>query len=339
MFKIKDLYKEAEKLQKTIVFPEAAFSARTLEAVKIITKKKIAKPILIGDESAIILADKAFKKYQIINPKTFEKTKELAKSLYQKRKEKGLTLEQAQELILDPYYFATMLVAEGYADGMVGGAEASTAKTIKPALQLIKGEKKGKPISSCFLIYGKNKFLDGKTMIVSDAGLLPNPNQDELAEIAYQSLQTYCKLAINKFQEPKIAFLSYSTKGSAKGEEIDKVSNACQKFKKEHSPVKVGVDYKCDGELQFDAAMVKEVASHKCPDSEVQGDANILIYPNLETGNVNYKTMQYIGGLNAIGPILQGLKKPVNDLSRGCSVQDIVAVTAITALQSNKEEK
>lgn len=338
MFKIKLLYKQAEKLSKTIVFPEAAFSARTLEAVKIVAKKKIAKPILIGDESAIILADKHFKKFQIINPKTFEKTKELAKSLYQKRKEKGLTLEQAQELILDPYYFATMLVSEGYAEGMVAGAEASTAKTIKPALQLIKGEKKGKPISSCFLIYGKNKFLDGKTLIVSDAGLLPNPTTEELSEIAYQSLSTYCKFGLTEFQEPKIAFLSYSSKGSAKGEEIDKVRKACEKFKKEHSPIKVGVAYKCDGELQFDAAMVKEVAAHKCPESEVGGDANILIYPNLETGNVNYKTMQYIGGLNAVGPILQGLKKPVNDLSRGASVKDIVAVTAITALQSNKED-
>lgn len=338
MFKIKKLYKEAEKLGKTIVFPEAAFSARTLEAVKIISKKKIAKPILIGDESAIILADKHFKKYQIINPQTFEKTQDLAKSLYKKRKEKGMTIEEAEKLILDPYYFATMLVAEGYADGMVGGAESSTARTIKPALQLIKGEKKGKPISSCFLIYGKNKFLDGKSLIVSDAGLLPNPSTDELAEIAYQSLGTYCKLGLQKIQEPKIAFLSYSSKGSAKGEEIDKVKNACKKFKKDYHPDKVGVGYKCDGELQFDAAMVKEVATHKCPDSEIQGDANILIYPNLETGNVNYKTMQYIGGLNAVGPILQGLKKPVNDLSRGCNAKDIVAVTAITALQSNKEE-
>ena len=163
MFKIKKLFKRAKEAQKTIVFPEVAFSARTVEAVRIVAKKKIAKPILIGDESAIILANKDLAKFQIINPATFDKTPELAKALYKIRKEKGLTLEEAQKLVLDPYYFATMLVEEGYADGMVAGAEASTAKTVKPALQIIKAEKKNGVVSSCFLVYGKNKFLNGKS--------------------------------------------------------------------------------------------------------------------------------------------------------------------------------
>ncbi len=337
MFKIKKLFKRAKEAQKTIVFPEVAFSARTVEAVRIVAKKKIAKPILIGDESAIILANKDLAKFQIINPATFDKTPELAKALYKIRKEKGLTLEEAQKLVLDPYYFATMLVEEGYADGMVAGAEASTAKTVKPALQIIKAEKKNGVVSSCFLVYGKNKFLNGKTLVIADAGVLPNPNADELAQIAHDTLNTYKRLGVAEEQEPKVAFLSYSTKGSANGDSVEKVRTAFAKFKKEHHPDKVGLSIKCDGELQFDAAMVKEVAQHKCPDSEIEGDANILIYPDLNAGNINYKTIQYIGGLNAIGPILQGLKKPVNDLSRGASVEDIVVVTAVTALQAIKD--
>ena len=165
-------------------------------------------------------------------------------------------------------------------------------------------------------------------MIISDCGVLPEPNKDELAQIAYDSVATFTSLGL---KDPKVAFLSYSTKGSANGESITKVREAYELFKKS------GIT--CDGELQFDAAMVKEVAERKCPNSPIKGDANILIYPDLNAGNISYKTIQYVGGLNAIGPILQGLKKPVNDLSRGCSVDDIVTITAITALQSSKEEK
>lgn len=326
--KIKEIYKRAQKLEKTIVFPEVAFSDRTLEAVKIIKKKKIAKPLLVGDESALILRDKDLANFQIINPKTFQHFDKLANTLYQKRKEKGMTKEEAEKLALDPYYFATLLVEEGFADGMVAGAEASTAKTVKPALQIIKAKKKGGVVSSCFLIYGKNKFLKDKSLIISDCGVLPEPNKDELAQIAYDSVSTFTSLGL---KDPRVAFLSYSTKGSANGESITKVREAYELFKKS------GIT--CDGELQFDAAMVKEVAERKCPDSPIKGDANILIYPDLNAGNISYKTIQYVGGLNAIGPILQGLKKPVNDLSRGCSVDDIVTITAITALQSSKEEK
>lgn len=326
--KVKHLYKKARQLKKTIVFPEASFSDRTIEAIKYIQKKGIARPILIGDESALVLRDKSLIDYQIINPKTFQGRDELVKRLYDKRKDKGMTMEEAEKLALDPYYFATLLVDAGMADGMVAGAEASTANTVRPALQVIKAKKKGGVVSSCFLMFGKNKFLDGKALIIADCGVIMHPNEDELYQIACQSVETYKSLGLTN---PKVAFLSFSSKGSAKDDSVEIVRKAYEKFKKTGIP--------CDGELQFDSAMVPSVAKHKAPDSAIGGDANILIFPDLNSGNICYKTMQYIGGLNAIGPILQGLNKPVNDLSRGCSVEDIVTVTAVTALQANKEEK
>lgn len=326
--KNKELYKKAKALQKTIVFPEAGFSDRTLEAVKIIQKKGIAKPILIGDESALILRDKSLINFQIINPKTFQNREELVNRLYEKRKAKGMTKEQAEELALDPYYFATLLVDAGMADGMVAGAEASTANTVRPALQVIKAKQKGGIVSSCFIMFGKNKFLKDKCLILSDCGVMIHPDENELYQIACQSVETYKSLGFN---DPKVAFLSFSTKGSAEDASIDVVRKAYEMFKKTNIP--------CDGELQFDAAMVENVAKHKAPDSPLKGDANILIFPDLNSGNICYKAMQYMGGVNAIGPILQGLNKPVNDLSRGCTVEDIVTVTAVTALQTVKEEK
>ena len=326
--KNKELYKKAKALQKTIVFPEAGFSDRTLEAVKIIQKKGIAKPILIGDESALILRDKSLINFQIINPKTFQNREEMVNRLYEKRKAKGMTKEQAEELVLDPYYFATLLVDAGMADGMVAGAEASTANTVRPALQVIKAKQKGGIVSSCFIMFGKNKFLKDKCLILSDCGVMIHPNENELYQIACQSVETYKSLGFN---DPKVAFLSFSTKGSAEDASIDVVRKAYEMFKKTNIP--------CDGELQFDAAMVENVAKHKAPESPLKGDANILIFPDLNSGNICYKAMQYMGGVNAIGPILQGLNKPVNDLSRGCTVEDIVTVTAVTALQTVKEEK
>lgn len=326
--KVKELYKKARQLKKTIVFPEAGFSDRTLQAIKYIQKKNIARPILIGDESALVLRDKSLVDFQIINPKTFQGIDELVKILYEKRKDKGMTFEEAEKLSLDPYYFSTLLVEAGMADGMVAGAEASTANTVRPALQVIKAKKKGGVVSSCFIMFGKNKFLKDKCLVIADCGVIMHPNEEELYQIACQSVETYKCLGLT---DPKVAFLSFSSKGSAKDESIDIVKNAFDKFKK------TGV--LCDGELQFDAAMLPSVATHKAPDSPIKGDANILIFPDLNSGNICYKAMQYLGGINAIGPILQGLNKPVNDLSRGCSVEDIVTVTAVTALQSYKEEK
>jgi len=330
MFKIENLIKKAKAKQKTIVFPEASFSDRTVEAAKILQKKKIVKVLLVGDASALILRDKSFEKFDIVNPVTFPDRDKLVKALYEKRKEKGMTLEQADELEKDPYYFATLLVECGYADGMVAGAEASTAMTVRPALQIIKAKNKKDPVSSCFLLYGKNKFLKGKPLILADCAVLEKPDADTLALIAKQSVETPKAFEI----DPKVSFLSYSTKGSAKSEEIDKVREAFEKFKKKEK------DVLCDGELQFDASMVARVAEHKCADSPLKGDANVLIFPNIEAGNICYKALQYVGGLNAVGPILQGLKKPVNDLSRGCTAEDIVLVAAVTALQcEDKNEK
>ena len=326
--KVTQLYKKAKELKRTIVFPEASFSDRTLEAVKYIHKKGIARVILIGDESALVLRDKSLIEYEIINPQTFPNRDELVKRLYKKRKDKGMTIEEAEKLTLDPYYFSTLLVDAGLADGMVAGAEASTANTVRPALQVIKAKRKGGVVSSCFLMFGKNKFLKDKALIIADCGVIMHPSADELYQIACQSVETYLSLGL---KDPKVAFLSFSSKGSAKDESVDIVREAYEKFKM------TGIA--CDGELQFDSAMVEAVAKHKAPNSEIKGDANILIFPDLNSGNICYKAMQYIGGLNAVGPILQGLNKPINDLSRGCSVEDIITVTAVTALQVNKEEK
>lgn len=329
MFKIDKLIENAKKKQKTIVFPEVSFSDRTFEAVKILQKKKIVKVLLVGDASALILRDKAFENFNIVNPVTFPDRANLVSALYEKRKDKGLTLEEADQLEKDPYYFATLLVECGYADGMVAGAESSTATTIRPALQIIKAKNKKDPVSSCFLMHGKNKFLKNQALILSDCAVLENPDSDVLTSIAFQSVKTARAFGIT----PRVAFLSYSTKGSASNENVDKVRLAYEKFRKKDKTVV------CDGELQFDAAMVGSVAQIKCKDSHLQGNANVLIFPNIEAGNICYKAMQYVGGLKAIGPILQGLKKPVNDLSRGCTVEDIVIVSAITALQCEDKEK
>ncbi len=329
MFKIKKLVEKAKAKQKTIVFPEVSFSDRTAEAVKILQKKKLVKVLLVGDASALILRDKDFEKFDIVNPVTFPDRAKLVKALYEKRKEKGLTMEEADELEKDPYYFATLLVECGYADGMVAGAESSTATTIRPALQIIKAKNKKDPVSSCFLIYGKNDFLKGEALVLSDCGVLENPDADTLAVIASQSTKTAREFGL----DPRVAFLSYSSKGSASSETVDKVRSAFEKFKKKEREVV------CDGELQFDAAMVPSVAQNKCPDSPLKGRSNVLIFPDLQAGNICYKTMQYVGGLHAIGPILQGLKKPVNDLSRGCTVEDIVLVSVITALQCEDKKE
>lgn len=326
MFKEKKLLKRAKALKRTIVFPEAGFSDRTISAVKYLKKKKIVDVLLVGDDSSLVIRDKSLVDFKIVNPKTSPLRERFVKTLYSKRKDKGITMEEAEELVLDPYYFATLLVDSGIADGMVAGAETSSANIIRPALQIVGPMKKGEPVSSCMLIYGKNKFLGDKTLLIGDCGVIPNPTAKELSVIAEQTAETYKQIGL---KNPRLAFLSFSTKGSAKGEQVDKVQEASHLFRKK------GTIY--DGELQFDSAMVKSVAEIKAPDSPIKGDANILIYPDLNSGNICYKTMQYVGGLKAVGPILQGLKKPVNDLSRGCSVEDIIMVAGITALQSVKK--
>ena len=328
MFDTKRLFKQAKALKKTIVFPEAGFSDRTIEAAKYLKKKKIVDVILVGDDSALVIMDKKLANFKIANPKTSPLKEKFVKLLLSRRKEKGLTKEEAEQLVLDPYYFATLMVESGYADGMVTGAEASTAKALKPALQIIGTAKKNEKASSCILLFGKNEFLKDKTLLIADCGLIGNPTSKELEVIANQTIETYELLGL---KDPKLAFISYSTKGSAKGDLVEKVQLAAKNFK--HNKALF------DGELQIDSALVPSVCQHKAPNSPINGDANILVFPDLNTGNAVYKTMQYIGGLTAIGPIMQGLKKPVNDLSRGCSVQDIIIESAITALQCKKEKK
>ena len=318
----KFLIKEAQKKKKTIVFPEADFSPRIIEATKIILKKKIANVILIGDESSLVLKYGNLKNVQIINPKTSELTKQFADIFYELRKNKGITKEIANEKMLDAFYFSTMLVKEGYADGMVGGAEVSTAKNLKPSLEIIKG--KDGLVSSCFLFFGKNKFTKNKPFFLSDAGLIEEPTSPELTKIAKQTVDSAVKF-INLI--PKVAFLSYSTKGSAQSESINTVRQASEIFVKENPTIIA------DGELQLDSALIPSVCIKKAPNSIVKGEANVLIVPNINAGNIVYKAIQYFGGLNAIGPIIQGLNKPVNDLSRGCNVKDIVILTAVTAIQ------
>lgn len=327
MFKSKDLLQKAKSLKKTIVFPEAGFSDRTIEAVKYLKKKKIVDVILIGDDSSLVIRDKSLGNFKIANPKTSPLKDKFVKILLSKRKDKGLKKEEAEQLVLDPYYFGALMVEAGVADGMVAGAECSTANSIRPALQIIGPSKKGEKVSSCILMFGKNDILKEKVLLLSDCAVIPDPTSKDLQTIASQSVDTYKQLGLNN---PKLAFLSYSSKKSASGEIVEKVRNAANEFKSK--------DVVFDGELQFDAAMIESVSLHKAPQSPLKGNANILIFPDLNSGNICYKAMQYLGGLKAIGPILQGLKKPVNDLSRGCSVEDIIILSAITALQCVKGE-
>lgn len=322
MKQLKKLCKLAKTKCKKIVFPEVGFSDRTVEAVLKIQKKGIADCILIGDESSLILRNKKLKNFTMINPKTSDITKVLALALYEERKEKGLTEDQAKELILDPFYFSTMLVKCGYADGMVAGAEVSTARTLKPALQLLKNKQDGF-VNSYFMMVGKNKVTDD-VFFMSDCGLVQEPDKDQIVKIAQNTLSQSKLLCDNV---PKVAFLSYSTLGSAKSDSCEKMSQATKEFK-EKNP-----DVIAEGEVQLDAAMFTRVAQVKMPNSKLCGKANILIFPELNSANICYKAVSYFGDIYAVGPITVGLEKPVNDLSRGCTVKDIIYVTAITVIQ------
>ena len=326
---IEKIKERARKEQKVIVLPES-MDKRVIEAASLILKEKIAKIILIGDEKEIkkLASDVDISDATIISPNTFDLTDSFVKSLYELRKEKGLTLEEARELIYHDYmYFSCMLVKNGYADGVVSGACHSTANTLRPALQILKTSPGVKLVSSFFLMdvpdceYGENG-----TFLFSDCGLVQNPTSEELAVIAGTSATSFKELILS---EPKVAMLSHSTKGSAKHEDVDKVVNAVKLAQEEFR------QYKIDGELQLDAAIIPEVAKLKASRSSVAGFANVLIFPDLDAGNIGYKLVQRLAKAEAYGPICQGILKPVNDLSRGCSVLDIVGVVAITAVQAS----
>lgn len=325
MFTAKRLIKKAQKKDKTLVFPEAGFCDRIVEAARIIKRKKIAKIILIGDESALILRYKdKIKGMTIINPKTSDIYPDLVKLLIEKRKDKGITIEEAEKLTLDSLYFGVLLVEAGFADGMVAGAKSSSADVIRPALQIIKTKVKGELASSFIIFYGKNKMLGREKVIFgADVGLNINPSEDDLVKIAKQTANSYELLTKSK---ARVAMLSYSTNGSADGESAEKVRSATLKLKKEK-------DLLVDGEIQLDSALLPRVADIKFPNSDLKGKSNVLIFPDLSSGNICYKAIQYFGNVNVIGPILQNLNKPINDLSRGCTVNDIVLVSALTVLQ------
>lgn len=314
---------------KKIVLPEGD-EERTLKAAEIIHSEKIAELILVGSKDVIEANAKAFgvnlEGIRIEDPATSEKTKTYAEGLYELRKNKGVTLEAAEKIVLDPMYFGTMMVKLDDAQGMVSGAVHTTGDLLRPGLQIIKTKPGINVVSSFFIMLLKDKTYGTEgQMLFADCAVNPNPNADELAAIAIATADS----AKNLLQiEPKVAMLSFSTMGSAKSELVDKVVNATRTAKA------LRPDLAIDGELQLDAAIVESVGAQKAPNSTVAGKANVLVFPDLQAGNIGYKLVQRLAGAEAIGPVCQGFAKPINDLSRGCSVDDIVNVVAITAVQA-----
>lgn len=329
---IETIKQRARQNKKRIILPET-MDKRVLKAASICQKEKIAEMILIGEEDKIATLAKEenidLEGITIINPFTSSETEALIHDFYELRKEKGMTPEKAKETLLGDYmYYACMLVKEDKADGIVSGACHSTANTLRPALQIVKTAPDAKLVSAFFLMvvpdcdYGYNG-----TFVFGDSGLEQNPDPERLAAIAASSSASFELLTGTK---AVTALLSHSTKGSASHADVDKVVQAVEIAKKEYP------EYNIDGELQLDAAIVPSVASSKAPDSKVAGHANVLIFPDLDAGNIGYKLVQRLAKAEAYGPITQGIKKPVNDLSRGCSTEDIVGVVAITAVQASK---
>ena len=322
--------KRAKQDIKTIVLPET-MDRRTFAATEKVLDEGIADIILIGKEKEVIKNSRGFdiSKATIIDPYTSPLTVELILKLVEIRKEKGLSYEEAKKLMLHDYmYYACMLVKTGRADGVVSGACHSTANTLRPALQIIKTKPGTMLVSAFFLVVVPNcTYGENGTFIFADSGLEQNPDSMRLAAIAASSAETF-KVLVEK--EPIVAMLSHSTMGSAKHPDVDKVVEAVKIAKKKYP------QYKIDGELQLDAAIVPEVATSKAPNSKVAGRANVLIFPDLDAGNIGYKLVQRLAKADAYGPITQGISAPINDLSRGCSADDIVGVVAITALQAQK---
>jgi phosphate acetyltransferase len=304
-----------------IVFPEG-LDERILTAVSRLTEENLLQPILIGDETEIEEKAKSLNisvaGAKIYNPANYSGIEELVQSFVERRNGK-VTEEEARKLLLDENYFGTMLVYKGEADGLVSGAAHSTADTVRPALQIIKTKQNVKKTSGVFvMVRGEEKY------IFADCAINIAPTSQELAEIAIESAKTAKMFDI----DPRVAMLSFSTKGSATSPETEKVAKAVE-LAKEMAP-----DLILDGEFQFDAAFVPSVAEKKAPGSVIKGDANVFIFPSLEAGNIGYKIAQRLGNFEAIGPILQGLNSPVNDLSRGCNAEDVYKLAIITALQA-----
>lgn len=331
MSKVLDNIKQrASVLGKNIVLPEGE-DKRVVEAASVATKEGIAKITLLGNEEEIKKnnPDIDLTGVTVIDPLTYEKTPEYANLLYELRKEKGMTEELAKETLKKDYtMYGALMLKVGDVDGMVSGACHSTANTLRPGLQVIKTAKGTPIVSAYFLMIAPecgNKYCEDGCYIYADSGLNQNPTSEQLAYIAESSAKSAIAIA---GIEPRIAFISHSTKGSAKHADVDKVTAAVEKFHE------IAPQFLADGELQFDAAIVPEVGASKAPGSKVAGHANVLIFPDLDAGNSNYKNTERLGGFQAVGPLCQGLAKPINDLSRGCHMEDIVAAVAITALQT-----
>ena len=329
---IDEVKQRAKENIKTIILTESE-DVRVLEAAEKVKKEEYANIILIGNEAD---ANKLAKENNIdiegitiIDPEKSEKFEEYANAFYELRKAKGMTIEKARETLKDNMYFGTMMVKQGDADGLVSGACHSTANTLRPALQILKTAPGTKLVSAFFLMVVPNcEFGENGIFVFGDCGLVENPTADDLSEIAISSSKSFEQLT---GKQSKVAMLSYSTYGSAHSPLTDKVVEAT-KLLKQKEPNLI-----CDGELQLDAAIIPEIAASKAPGSPVAGKANTLIFPDLDAGNIGYKLVQRLAHAEAYGPLCQGIAKPVNDLSRGCSAEDIAGVIAITAVQAQNQ--
>ena len=328
---IERIKERAKQEKKVIILPES-MDRRVLEAGEKALKEGIANIVIIGKYEEIDKVGEGLDLSNaiIIEPESSPLTEGLIRELYELRKEKGMTMEEARRLIFTDYmYYACMLVKTGKADGVVSGACHSSANTLRPALQIIKTKPGTKLVSAFFLMVVPDcSYGDNGTFIFADSGLVQNPNPEELAAISISSAETFKQLVE---KEPVVALLSHSTKGSASHADVDKVVEATKIAKEMNS------GFQIDGELQLDAAIIPEVAKSKAPDSTVAGHANVLVFPDLDAGNIGYKLVQRLAKAEAYGPITQGIAAPINDLSRGCSSDDIEGVIAITAVQAQKK--
>ncbi len=331
---MKKMWECAKADKKTIVLPEGN-EERNLTAAEKIHELGLADPVLIGNKEVIINKaheiDVNISNIKIVDPNESENLDKYIEAFYELRKKKGMTIEKANRIVRDPLYFATMMVKCNDADGMVSGAVHTTGDLLRPGLQIIKTAPGVSVVSSFFIMQvSDSSYGDNGTLLFADCAVNPNPTEDQLAQIAIATAETAQRLC--QF-DPRVAMLSFSTMGSADHEVVDKVRNATQKANE------LRPDLKIDGELQLDAAIIKSVADQKAPESNVAGKANVLVFPDLQSGNIGYKLVQRFAHAKAIGPICQGFAKPINDLSRGCSADDIVNVVALTAVQAQGIQK